>query len=363
MKSNLVVDMVRAHYSHSEEEFRRIVNTIIDDEYQKGNRSLSVSLQRSMSARGPIGNSRTITSKMASPTLTDSLIPSIPSVTLDDVSLPGTVRHQIETIIEGYERSEDLRTAGLEPVGRILLYGPPGCGKTMVAHAIADALGKKIMVADFGNLVSSLMGQTGSNIGGLFESAISHDSVLFIDEIDAVGCTRSTSHDLGEMRRVVVSLMQNLDSLPQGAVVIAATNMFDDLDPAVIRRFQRRIEIEKPDSDGRMSIIRKHLSKTLRGYECELRDIETLTEGMTGSELTDFLDDVSRRALLENYEGIVDAKYALETVLGRFPDDRSERLKYYRRLNTFKIRGVSVADLSRISGIKYNTLNDNLKRM
>ena len=116
-------------------------------------------------------------------------------------------------------------------------------------------------MVDFGTLISSLMGESGSNIGRMFSKAASTGSVLFIDEIDAIGRTRDDDSDNGEAKRIVISLLQNLDRAPGDLMVIAATNMFDSLDAALVRRFQRIVGIDMPTAGQRADIVRRYFER------------------------------------------------------------------------------------------------------
>ena len=258
MRSGIVVDLVQAHYSHSEEDFRRIVDNLIDDEFAKGNRSLAVSIQRAMVPRNRSAQGMT---PIAQQDGDDLFHPSLPEAALDDVALTPAVHDAISRIIAEHSHIGELESRGIYPTSRILLRGPPGCGKTMVAHAIADSLGRRIMVVDFGTLISSLMGESGSNIGRMFAKAASTGSVLFIDEIDAIGRTRDDDSDNGEAKRIVISLLQNLDRAPGDLMVIAATNMFDSLDGALVRRFQMIVGIDMPTAGQRADIVRRYFER------------------------------------------------------------------------------------------------------
>lgn len=353
MRSGIVVDLVQAHYSHSEEDFRRIVDNLIDDEFAKGNRSLAVSIQRAMVPRRRSAQNMT---PIAQQDGDDLFRPSLPEATMDDVALTPAVHDAISRIIAEHSHIGELESRGIYPTSRILLRSPPGCGKTMVAHAIADSLGRRIIVVDFGTLISSLMGESGSNIGRMFAKAASTGSVLFIDEIDAIGRTRNDDSDNGEAKRIVIYLLQNLDRAPGDLMVIAATNMFDSLDGALVRRFQRIVGIDMPTAGQRADIVRRYFERHPHDGGYDPVSLDAAMTGASGSDIRNSLDDMTRRAVVEGYHGPMDGSYCITTYLGRYPDDSEGRSEYYKRLRRLYDRGVSYSKLSKMTGIPYSTL-------
>lgn len=128
----------------------------------------------------------------------------------------------------------------------LLLYGPPGCGKTSIAYYLANQLGLPLVTARLDTLISSLLGNTAKNLRRVFDFANRQPCILFLDEFDAIAKARDDQHELGELKRVVNSLLQNMDTYCQHGVLIAATNHQELLDDAIWRRFQTVIEVPKP---------------------------------------------------------------------------------------------------------------------
>src|SRR5438477_8302827 len=120
---------------------------------------------------------------------------------------------------------------------RMLIHGPPGTGKTQTARWITGQLSLPLLTVRCDTLVSSLLGQTSKNLRRVFEHAVQRPCVLFLDEFDALASARGNERDVGELQRVVISLLQNVDALPDNTILIAATNHEQLLDPAVWRRF------------------------------------------------------------------------------------------------------------------------------
>lgn len=158
---------------------------------------------------------------------------------LDEVLLPASVKLQVLDFVREHEHASALEDAGLSCSHKLLISGPPGNGKTTLAGAIAKRLGRPLLVADFSTLVSSHLGETGAKIAKIFRS-IQTPCVLFLDEMETLLAERAgfgNSTDVGEVRRVVATLLLEIDRLAGHIVLIGATNHPEMLDRAVVRRF------------------------------------------------------------------------------------------------------------------------------
>jgi len=190
---------------------------------------------------------------------TDELPPAIknlvlqiaPKLPLSDVMLPKVVMFELEQFIKEREHVEAFKYAGLTAPHRILLSGPPGNGKTALAGAIASTLDLPFFVLDYSKSVGSHLGETGGNLAKVFRSLSTTPCVLFIDEMEAVLTERNGGKDdVGEMARVVSSLLLEIDRLPDEVVLIGATNHSEMLDRAVVRRFEHHWELPAPSSNS-----------------------------------------------------------------------------------------------------------------
>ncbi len=171
-------------------------------------------------------------------------------VTLDDVFLTPQNKQQFVQLIKEQTYSKELMEYGLPVNNKILLEGSSGCGKTMTAKSVANALGKNIIILNLSNIVSSRIGETSQNIKMIFDKAARERSVLFLDELDQIGKARgSDDKDVGEMRRLVNTLIQLIDYYPENALLLCATNHAEIIDTAIIRRFQLRIKYEMPSKE------------------------------------------------------------------------------------------------------------------
>ena len=181
---------------------------------------------------------------------------SHPSTQDDHIIFDKYTHEVIETFLTAYKKRDDLLSAGLPARSTLLLYGPPGCGKTSIAKILAERLGLPLITARLDGLVSSLLGSTAKNIRKIFEFASQQPCVLFLDEFDVVAKFRDDKNELGELKRVVNSLIQNIDGFDNASILVAATNHHEMLDPAIWRRFNTVLELPLPDMDTIASLVR-----------------------------------------------------------------------------------------------------------
>ncbi len=172
----------------------------------------------------------------------------------------GQLSKGITDLLEEWRHVDDLRKAGVRPAWATMLFGAPGTGKTMLARHIASELGLPLITARLDGLISSFLGTTARNISNLFSFANRYKCILLLDEFDAVAKVRDDPHELGEIKRVVNTLLQCIDGRAEIGFTIAVTNHESLLDPAVWRRFDIRIEIPKPDADARVAMLKRHFS-------------------------------------------------------------------------------------------------------
>ncbi|CCE25797.1 AAA family ATPase [Methylotuvimicrobium alcaliphilum] len=206
------------------------------------------------------------------------------------------VVHEFISISKSYGSIDNNELSGAMS---FLIFGPPGTGKSRLARHIAKELGLELYVARLDGLISSFLGSTSKNIRALFDFAAKTPCVLFLDEFDAIAKIRSDNQEMGELKRVVNSFLQNLDTLGRQSIVIAATNHEALLDAAVWRRFTYRLALQLPSLDQRNQMW-TDFSAPLTFSEKELNVLADLSEGFSGSDIRETCIRLKRRSLVNS---------------------------------------------------------------
>lgn len=181
---------------------------------------------------------------------------------LKDLVVNESVKVELQYFIEEHKKISFLREHNLPVSNKILLHGPSGCGKTLAAYVLAGELEKMMYVIDLGSIVSSKLGETSKNLSKIFRRAASESCIIFLDEFDSLAKIRDYSQDHGEMKRVVNTLLQLFDYLPQDTILIAATNQKDMLDDAILRRIDLSIDLELPNKTQINELVNKVIENT-----------------------------------------------------------------------------------------------------
>lgn len=216
--------------------------------------------------------------------------------------LPEWIAKQIEEMLEEREKANILANNGLTPISTAIFTGPPGVGKTMTAQWIARCLGLPIYRLDLAETIGSHLGETGSNLKAAFLKIQDIPGVLFLDEIDAIAKTRSDDSDIGEMKRVVTVLLQELDDRNPASLILAATNNAPLIDPAVWRRFEVRIDFPMPDAKQITQMLRKELAPSgslEKESDTWITALGLTLRGASFSEIKSAVTRIRKRSVLE----------------------------------------------------------------
>lgn len=244
-RSDLLVSLVRASSSGDKKSVKSTVEAMIAEERAKQHNILAERLARALNGNGHGGQASFAAVEQVSKAR-DFIAEVRPRKRLEDLVLSDLCERACRELVEEQQRADLLRAHSLEPRHRILLVGPPGNGKTSLAEALAEALAVPFFVVRYEAMIGSFLGETAARLRRVFDYARTTPCVLFFDEFDAVGKERGDIHETGEIKRVVTSLLMQIDDLPSYTIVIAATNHSELLDRAVWRRFQLRLELPAP---------------------------------------------------------------------------------------------------------------------
>jgi len=228
-------------------------------------------------------------------------------------------RQAVEGLVKEWNNSTELAKFGVLPTHSLLIFGPPGSGKTLTAFHISRSLNLPLVVARIDGLISSFLGTTARNISNLFEFANRYQCVLLLDEFDALAKLRDDPQEVGEIKRVVNSLLQNLDLRRECGVTIAITNHDRLLDPAVWRRFETQLHLLEPTLHSRLRLVERFL-KPIEAEEAIIKIFSYCLEGRSGSEIERICDSVKRHLAVNGMSGSsTDLFQALAYVYSQFP--------------------------------------------
>lgn len=276
------------------------------------------------------------------------------------VILDSNTSARIDEFINLVKNADELEAHGVGLSPSLITYGPPGTGKTQLARHIAGRLGMPIVTARADTLISSFLGSTSKNLRSLFDHVSHRNCVFFLDEIDAFAKLRDDQQELGELKRVVVSLLQNLDAMDHHTVLIAATNHEHLLDPAIWRRFSFRIPISLPKTKERLSMLKIFL-KSSYSENVDLETIAQLTSGLSGSDLRTLSLDAVRDAIVRNRPTVDNERLVKRVIETHFKEDvdfenpSRELIRsvqnispdYFNGKRLAKVFGVSASTISR----------------
>ncbi len=294
-RSDLLLDLVEAEGHGDKARFRALVEAVIAEERAKSHHVLADRLSALITTTG---SHERFASESVALSVRELLFEINPQRRLCDLVLMPEVTTPIRELIEEHHRSDLLLSYNLEPRHRVLLAGPPGNGKTSLAEAIAAETMLPLYVARYEGIVSSFLGESASRIDEVFEFVRTRRCVLFFDEFDTIAKERSDEHETGEIKRVVSTLLLQIDRLPAHVIVVCATNHSELLDRAAWRRFQIRLPVDGP-TRARAAAFLENLSSRYGGeFGLAPSTIADRLAGSSYSDLEQFALDVRRRYVL-----------------------------------------------------------------
>ena len=299
-QADLLVQLLNNGSRGDQLAFRKTAEALVQEEKSKGHRLLADRLSKALRPNEfSTGACLTPRQKTNQGQHQDLSYEITPERALNSLVLPKNIRDQIKEVVEEQHRAELLHAHNLRARNRILLAGPPGNGKTSLAEAMAFELIYPFIVVRYETLIGSYLGETASRLKHLLDYAKTQRCVLFFDEFETLGKERGDTRETGEIKRVVSSLLLQIDDLPDYVVVVAASNHQELLDRAVWRRFQVRIELPMP-TRGQLTHFIELIGKRCQthfGYAPET--LAKHMQGLNFAEVEEFCLRVVRRATLD----------------------------------------------------------------
>ncbi|OUL25535.1 ATP-binding protein [Nostoc sp. 106C] len=319
MKAELLKRFFRAIASSDQKAIDKLTYLVIEEERSKGHSLLADQLENitkksqkdksTNSIKPPSSvpeNLQALTELPTSKRFNLPLVTIIPREKLrHHMVLPENIEKRFRRIEREYAARDRLAHHGLRYRQKILLYGPPGCGKTLGAERLAWNTGLPLLKVRFDAMVSSFLGETASNLRLVFEDASKNPCLLFLDECDSIAKSREDSQEVGEIKRVVNTFLQILDEYqPSSGLLVAATNLNKSLDTALWRRFDDLIAVPKPGEQELEFILKETLSAIEIGSINWSRIIEQM-KGFSAAQAVRVAQDAAKRAILEREELVI----------------------------------------------------------
>ncbi|MCG7594916.1 AAA family ATPase (plasmid) [Mycobacterium sp. C3-094] len=322
MAGRQLKEIFRAFHTRDELAFRRAAAEIIEEEQAKHHNALARDLQKLLIAgSGSVDTGPTV---LVPPPPKDREgewdLGEVrePERLLEDLVLRQSVSAVLESVIEEVRQWSLLDAAGLPRRQRLLLQGPPGCGKTTAAEAVAAELGRPLVIVRLDAVVSSYLGETASNLRRILEYADQAPFVVLFDEFDALGRSRDDSSEHGEMKRVVTAFLQMTERYRGPSLLLAATNHPTLLDEALWRRFDEVVTFDLPTVHQIRQLIRLRF-KSVTHSGLEVDSYASALKGLPHAAAEKLVVDARRTALLRRAESVNDSdvRKALSSITSR----------------------------------------------
>ncbi|WP_339643662.1 ATP-binding protein [Jannaschia helgolandensis] len=297
-RSDLIVELIKAGVSGNADSVRATAEAIAADERAKKHSGVAERISQALITTPKQDLDRQARGGLRVRDGSGGIQRRDPERPLSELFLEKHTRTACLELIEEQRRADVLRAHGLEPRHRLLLVGPPGNGKTSLAESIAYELSLPLFTVRYDAVVTSYLGETAQRLRRLFDFVRTEPCVLFFDEFDAIGKERGDLHETGEIKRVVTTLLLQLDDLPSYCVLVGATNHPELLDRATWRRFEIKLELGRPSDDQMTEYFAKKLKEFSNKSGFTAKRLRTAIAPKSISEAEDFFLDIHRRYAL-----------------------------------------------------------------
>lgn len=302
MRANILRQLIRAHSNSDEGAFRKAILQLAATEAAAGHGRIADDLRKQIAEMSP-RDARAPVVDIAQPrgNLSQILEGGHRDERLRDIVLSLAARESLVRVIKENRARAALERHGVSPRRKLLFHGPPGSGKTLAAAVVAGEMGLPLLTVRLTSLFSRFLGATASHLQAIFAEMPRRPGVYLFDEFDAIAQARGEGQDVGEMRRVVTSFLQFVDSDRSASIIIAATNHVELLDRAIFRRFDLVLPFGSP-CDGQ---LRQLIMLCLGHYKIEPKIVEGLAQiasGLSFADTTRACEDAVRSMALAGHD-------------------------------------------------------------
>ena len=322
----------------------------------QNSRSAELSPSRiTKSVVGVVGGKERLGASVAVPVDKETSAPLANLLMPDDIVVrlplfPASLQENVEALLQEWEHAERIADAGMRASLSLLIYGAPGTGKTTLALWLAKRLGIPVVLARLDGLISSYLGTTARNLGALFAFANRYECVLVLDEFDAIAKVRDDPNEVGEIKRVVNALLQNMDVRDGRGITIGLTNHESLLDTAIWRRFEVQLAVPLPGFEQRVEIAKRLLDVEGDAAVAEAKLLAWVCEGLSGAELQTMATKYRKRRLLQG-----DADIAPVVTVAQLSRSTSVHIDSDRRRLLDQDEGPLTRDLA-MTDVKFNNI-------
>lgn len=317
MNATLMKRLFRVIQSGTSADVDVLCRRVIEEEKRQGHGRVAKELEQILTAKQTAKAASQRDTLQRLPTSRRDSAPLMQEIPVDKLRhhmvLPDAVERRFHRIEKEFAARTRLAKHGLKPRHRILLYGPPGCGKSLGAERLAWNTGLPLRKVRFDTLLSSYFGETMTNLRRVFDAAQSSPCALFLDECDSLARSRTERNDVGEVTRITNGLLEMLEDYKGDGLVIAATNLDSALDSALFRRFDEVMKVPLPGTEEICRLLKTTLSPMETDASIGWREIARGMDGMSGSEVVHIAQNAAKHSVLEGRRSVgeADIRHAL----------------------------------------------------
>lgn len=323
MNATLMKRLFRVIQSGSSADVDTLCRRIVEEEKKQGHGRVAKELEQILTAKQAPKSAPQTGTLHRLPTSRRDSAPLVQEIPVDKLRhhmvLPDAVERRFLRIEKEFAARTRLAKHGLKPRHRILLYGPPGCGKSLGAERLAWNTGLPLRKVRFDTLLSSYFGETMANLRKVFDAAQTSPCALFLDECDSLARSRTERNDVGEITRITNALLEMLEDYKGDGLVIAATNLDSALDTALFRRFDEVLKVPLPGIEEICRLLKTTLSPMETDSALSWRELAQAMDGMSGSEVVHVAQSAAKHCVLEGRRQVCDGdiRHALAEVQER----------------------------------------------